>query len=85
MGTLCSSRFPLEPAPLPETIVRYPVAMPFHTAGPAHDYAFWERQWDKQGDGANLIALRTIAERRILESEPWHRVVRYLSQRATLR
>jgi formylglycine-generating enzyme required for sulfatase activity len=29
---------------------------------PAHDYAFWERQWERQGADTNLLALRTIAE-----------------------
>ncbi len=30
-------------------------------ANPAHDYAFWERQWDKHGAGIDLVALGAIA------------------------
>jgi formylglycine-generating enzyme required for sulfatase activity len=62
MGALPLARFPLEPAPLREVILSEAIAASAVIAGPAHDYAFWERQWDKQGGGANLVALRAIAE-----------------------
>ncbi|MGA2293376.1 SUMF1/EgtB/PvdO family nonheme iron enzyme [Bradyrhizobium sp.] len=63
MGALPLARFPLEPGPAREVILRDAVtASAPIIAGPAHDYAFWERQWDKQGAGANLVALRAIAE-----------------------
>ena len=47
--------------PLPEVA---PVAVvPVSTAaGPAHDYAFWERQWERFEKSGNLIALRDIAD-----------------------
>jgi formylglycine-generating enzyme required for sulfatase activity len=47
--------------PLPE-IVPAAAAPSASAATPAHDYAFWERQWEKQGAGTNLVALRAIAE-----------------------
>jgi formylglycine-generating enzyme required for sulfatase activity len=62
MGALPLARFPLEPALRPEVILRDAVAMASVAPAPTHDYAFWERQWDKQGAGANLVALRAIAE-----------------------
>jgi formylglycine-generating enzyme required for sulfatase activity len=62
MGALPLVRFPLEPAPLREVILSEAITASAPTAGPAHDYAFWERQWDKQGAAANLVALRAIAE-----------------------
>src|SRR5262249_35246686 len=31
-------------------------------AAPPHDYAFWERQWEKYETSGNLIALRVIAD-----------------------
>jgi hypothetical protein len=47
--------------PLPEAA---PVAVaPAPTAAaPPHDYAFWERQWEKYETSGNLIALRVIAD-----------------------
>jgi Sulfatase-modifying factor enzyme 1/TIR domain len=47
--------------PLPEVV---PIAVgPASLAtGPGHDYAFWERQWDRYGTSDNLIALRDIAD-----------------------
>jgi formylglycine-generating enzyme required for sulfatase activity len=63
MGALPLAGFPLEPGLAREVILREAIAASAPiVAGPAHDYAFWERQWDKQGTGANLVALRAIAE-----------------------
>ncbi len=47
--------------PLPEiaAIVSPPLAQ---SSGTTHDYGFWERQWEKQGAGANVVALRAIAD-----------------------
>jgi formylglycine-generating enzyme required for sulfatase activity len=52
----------LRPVPaLPEvTPVAVPAAPP--APPPTHDFAFWERQWEKHGAGDNLIALTGIAE-----------------------
>ena len=48
-------------APLPEVAI---VAAPASTATAAatHDYAFWERQWERYGSTDNLIALRDIGD-----------------------
>ena len=47
--------------PLPE--IAATMAPPAsQSAGPANDYAFWERQWEKQGPETNVVALRAIAE-----------------------
>jgi hypothetical protein len=61
MGALPLARFPLEAAPPSEVIIGDAVAMS-STADRVHDYAFWERQWEKHGAAANLVALRAIAE-----------------------
>ena len=55
--------FPLEPALDTEVVLRDAItaSAPIN-AGPVHDYVFWERRWDKQGAGVNLVALRAIAE-----------------------
>jgi formylglycine-generating enzyme required for sulfatase activity len=62
MGALRLARFPLEEAPLREVILSEAITASAPIAGPAHDYTFWERQWEKQGAGANLVALRAIAD-----------------------
>ncbi len=48
-------------APLPEIapLAAQPAAP---SVGSAHDYGFWERQWEKQAGAANLVALRAIAD-----------------------
>ncbi len=47
--------------PLPDVapVVQPPLAP---SASPTHDYAFWERQWEKHGHTDNLVALRDIAD-----------------------
>jgi formylglycine-generating enzyme required for sulfatase activity len=55
------ANLPLVP-PLPELVPAAAAPSASGAAGPAHDYAFWERQWEKQGAGTNLVALRAIAE-----------------------
>jgi formylglycine-generating enzyme required for sulfatase activity len=62
MGAMPLARFPLEAAPPREVVVRDLGAASSGANDPAHDYAFWERQWEKQGNGANLVALRAIAD-----------------------
>jgi hypothetical protein len=47
--------------PLPE-VAPVAVAPPSTATGPAHDYAFWERQWERFEKSGNLIALRDIAD-----------------------
>jgi formylglycine-generating enzyme required for sulfatase activity len=48
--------------PLPEVGSGAPMASAPAVVGPAHDYAFWERQWEKQGAGTNLVVLSAIAD-----------------------
>jgi len=59
-GGLPLARLPLEHAvALEDSAATAP--MPSQSQ-PSHDYAFWERQWDKHGNTENLVALRAIAE-----------------------
>ena len=66
MGALSLARFPLEQGIAAEAVIGsgaggMTAPSTPSAASPAHDYAFWERQWDKQGTGTNLGALRDIA------------------------
>jgi formylglycine-generating enzyme required for sulfatase activity len=47
--------------PLLEVASASPASAAIVGASPTHDYAFWERQWEKQGTGTNLVVLRDIA------------------------
>jgi len=47
--------------PLPEVAPEI-AARATTASGPAHDYAFWERQWERYSTSNNLIALRDIAD-----------------------
>jgi formylglycine-generating enzyme required for sulfatase activity len=50
---------PVKPLPEVAAVVAIPSASA--SAGPAHDYAFWERQWEKLRAGTDLTALRAMA------------------------
>jgi hypothetical protein len=62
MGALPLARLPQEAAPQRELILPVAVAVVSPTSGPERDYAFWERQWEKQGARDNLVVLRAIAD-----------------------
>jgi hypothetical protein len=48
--------------PLPEIALVPPSPLVAASPSPAHDYAFWERQWQEHGSNTNLVALRAIVE-----------------------
>ncbi|MFM9939437.1 MAG: SUMF1/EgtB/PvdO family nonheme iron enzyme [Hyphomicrobiaceae bacterium] len=63
MGALPLARFLPEQVLVPEVVVGGSSAFTSSTGTvPGHDYAFWERQWEKQGNADNLVVLRVIAE-----------------------
>ena len=64
MGALSFVRFPLEQSMAPEAVLGdgTPGAADASPAapGPAHDYAFWGREWEKLRAGSDLVALRAM-------------------------
>ena len=52
---------PLERGAVPEDAGAV-TSMPSPPFQLSHDYSFWERQWERQGAGTNLVALRAIAD-----------------------
>jgi TIR domain len=65
MGAQSLACLPLEQIVTPETVLgeakRGVGGPPPSPAGPAHDYGFWERQWERLRTGADLVALRAMA------------------------
>jgi formylglycine-generating enzyme required for sulfatase activity len=59
-GGLPLAKLPLEQVAVPED--GGSVTPMTAQSQPSHDYAFWERQWEKPDTRTNLVALRAIAE-----------------------
>lgn len=60
MGAWSLAGFPLEEGIVMEAVIGRGAGA---VAGPpTHDYAFWERQWEKHGMSTNLVVLHAIVE-----------------------